>query len=99
MNPILNQWIVRKIMNIEKYISTKDVFERNQILKTAVLKLPENGKEFFLAAFKKERYLDMKLTAVRGYAEYASEDEVNVLMKKMFELVQVSVFQFICRTA
>lgn len=87
MNPILNQWIVRKIMNIEKYISTKDVFERNQILKTAVLKLPENGKEFFLAAFKKERYLDMKLTAVRGYAEYASEDEVNVLMKKMFELL------------
>ena len=30
----------------------------------------------------------MKLTAVRGYAEYASEEEVNTLMSKMLELLK-----------
>lgn len=75
------------MMDTDKYLQTKDVSERNDILKKAVLELPENGKEFFLAVFKKERYLDMKLTAIRGYAEYASEKEVNVLMAKMLELL------------
>ena len=74
-------------MNIEEYISIKDTLARYNILKRAVCNLPENGKEFFLTAFKKERYLDIKLTAVRGYSEYASEEEVNVLMKKMLELL------------
>ena len=74
-------------MNVEKYISTKEAAQRYKLLKEAVLNLSENGKEFFLAAFKKERYLDMKLTAVRGYAEYASEEEVNVLMAKLLELL------------
>ena len=74
-------------MNIEDYKSIKDILKRNVVLKEAVLNLPANGKEFFLAAFKKERYLDMKLTAVRGYAEYAYEEEVGVLMTKMLELL------------
>ena len=76
------------ILNIEQYKSTKDLLIRNNILTAAVLSPPENGEEFFLAAFKKERYLDMKLTAVRGYAEYASEEEVNTLMSKMLELLK-----------
>ena len=75
------------ILNIEQYKSTKDLLTGNNILKSAVLSPPENGKEFFLAAFKKDRYLDMKLTAVRGYAEYATEEEVNKLMSKMLELL------------
>lgn len=74
-------------MNIEDYKSIKDILKRNVVLKEAVLNLPANGKEFFLAAFKKERYLDMKLTAVRGYAEYASEEEVSLLMAKMLEML------------
>ena len=76
------------ILNIEQYKSTKDLLIRNNILTAAVLSPPENGKEFFLAAFKKERYLDMKLAAIRGYAEYASEEEVNTLMSKMLELLK-----------
>lgn len=76
------------ILNIEQYKSTKDLLTRNNILKSAILSPPENGKEFFLAAFKKDRYLDMKLTAVRGYAEYATEEEVNTLMSKMLELLK-----------
>jgi len=50
--------------------------------------MPIDAKDFFLRAFKKERYLDMKLSAVRGYAAYASEDEVTVLMEKMLELLK-----------
>ena len=76
-----------KLMNIEDYKSIKDILKRNATLKEAVSTPTEYGKEFFLAAFKKERYLDMKLTAVRGYAEYASEEEVGVLMTKMLELL------------
>ena len=75
------------MVNIEAYKSIKDILNRNAILKEAVSNPTEYGKDFFLAAFKKERYLDMKLTAVRGYAEYASEEEVNVLMSKMLELL------------
>lgn len=59
----------------------------NTLLKEAVLNFRENDKEFFPAAFKRERFLDMKLTALRGYAEYASEKDVNVLMTKMLELL------------
>lgn len=76
-----------KLMNIEDYTSIKDILKRNAVLKEAVSTPTEYSKEFFLAAFKKERYLDMKLTAVRGYAEYASEEEVGVLMVKMLELL------------
>lgn len=71
----------------EEYFSSKDLFVRNQILKKLALELPDDGKEFFLRAFKKERYIDMKMTAVRGYAAYATEKEVEVLMKKMLELL------------
>ena len=76
-----------RTMNIEDYKSIKDILKRNAVLKEAVSNPTEYGKEFFLAAFKKERYLDMKLTAVRGYAEYASEEDVGVLMTKMLELL------------
>ncbi|GIP19734.1 hypothetical protein J22TS3_00090 [Paenibacillus sp. J22TS3] len=44
-------------------------------------------KEFFLKAFKKERYLDMRLTAIRGYAKYATEKEVEKLMSKFTEIL------------
>ncbi len=70
------------------YFQKKDLFERNQILTYLLLHIPADGKDFFLKAFKRERYLDMRLSAVRGYAAYATEEEVNVLMKKMLELLK-----------
>ncbi len=72
----------------ELYFQTKDLFQRNQILKQILLSLPADAKCFFLAAFKKERYLDMKLSAVRGYAAYATEEEVSVLMNKLLDLLK-----------
>lgn len=73
---------------MELYFNLKDVPKRNEILKELVFSCPQNAKDFFLRAFKKERYLDMKLTAVRGYAFYAAEEEVNPLMAKMLELLK-----------
>lgn len=73
---------------MEIYFCIKDVSQRNEILKGLLCDMPVNGKTFFLKVFKKERYLDMKLSAVRGYAAYATENEVSVLMDKMLELLK-----------
>lgn len=71
----------------DKYFNSKDLKERYDILKYLIFHLPSNAKDFFYKAFKKERYLDMKLCAVRGYAVYAAEEEVEVLMNKLLELL------------
>ena len=73
---------------MELYFQTKDTFERNRILKHLLCDMPFDAKDFFLQAFKKERYLDMKLSAVRGYAAYATENEVCVLMNKLLQLLK-----------
>lgn len=71
------------------YLNSKDVFSRNQILQALVLTcLDRDLKGFFLAAFKKERHVDMRLTALRGYAHYASEQEVTVLTDKLAEIIK-----------
>ncbi|MEC2076336.1 hypothetical protein [Metabacillus fastidiosus] len=75
-------------IEIETYFNTKDIAKRNALLKQLVFDLPEDGKDFFLKAYKKERYLDMRLTAIRGYASFASEEEVAILMNKMLEILK-----------
>ncbi|MFJ5765009.1 hypothetical protein ACIP9C_06590 [Lysinibacillus sp. NPDC093210] len=77
-----------KSTKMETYLKTKDIAKRNTLLKQLVFDLPEDGKDFFLKVFKKERYLDMRLTAVRGYAAFASEEEVVHLMNKMLEILK-----------
>lgn len=73
---------------IDYYRNIKDIFSRNQILQAFVLQCQKYDlKEFFLSAFKKERYLDMRLTAIRGYAIYASEKEIAPLMKKFIDIL------------
>ena len=73
---------------METYFNTKDIAKRNALLRQLVFDLPENGKDFFLKVYKKERYLDMRLTAIRGYAAFASEEEVAILMNKMLEILK-----------
>lgn len=73
---------------MELYFQEKDIYQRNRILTCLLCDMPDDAKEFFLKAFKKERYLDLKLCAVRGYAAYATESEVAVLMKKLLELLK-----------
>ena len=73
---------------MKSYFQEKEVTKRNEILKQLLLDIPIDAKDFFLQAFKKERYLDMKLSAVRGYAVYATEEEVSTLMNKLLELLK-----------
>ena len=73
---------------MEIYFQEKEVSKRSEILRKLLLDMPVNAKDFFLKVFKKERYLDMKLSAVRGYAVYATEEEVSTLMSKLLELLK-----------
>ena len=73
---------------MESFFQEKEISKRNEILRQLLLDMPIDGKDFFLKAFKKERYLDIKLRTVRGYAAYATEDEVSVLMDKLLELMK-----------
>lgn len=50
---------------MESYLYEKDVSKRSEILTQLLLDLPVNAKDFFLNVFQKERYLDMKLRAVK----------------------------------
>ena len=70
------------------FFQEKDVAKRNEILKQLLCDLPVDAKELLLKVFNKERCLDMKLSAVRGYAAYATENEVSVLMNKLSELLK-----------
>lgn len=73
---------------IHYYKTVKDIFSRNQILQAFVLQCQKHDlKEFFLSAFKKERYLEMRLTAIRGYANYVSEKEISPIMKKFVDIL------------
>lgn len=73
---------------MNEYFQIKDAAQRYEIIKLLLCDLPSDAKEFFGKAFKKERYLDMKLAAVRGYAAYAAEEEVAPLMGKLMELLK-----------
>ena len=51
---------------MQAYFDAKDAAKRNALLKELALACPPDGKDFFYRAFKRERYLDMKLTAVKS---------------------------------
>lgn len=72
---------------IEQYFSEKDVVKRHNLLKTIMFKCEYASKEFFEKAFKKERKIEEKLTALRGYAFYASEQEVKIYANKLLKSV------------
>ena len=58
--------------------------DRSLVLEAMVLQcLKYDLKEFFITAFKKERHLSTRLTAIRGYATYATELEITPLMNKL----------------
>ena len=61
---------------------------RSVILIALVLQcLQYELKDFFLTVFKKERHLDTRLTAIRGYAAYATEAEVIPIMDKFTQIL------------
>ena len=44
-------------------------------------------KDVFEHAYKKERYLDMKLHALRGISQFISEKEIKKLIVKFLQLI------------
>ncbi|WP_340003653.1 hypothetical protein MHH52_16570 [Paenibacillus sp. FSL K6-0276] len=71
----------------ELYSLAKKLYIRNTIMMSLVFCEDIDLKDFFFKAFKKERYLDMRLTAIRGYANHATEKEVEKLMSKFIEIL------------
>ncbi len=67
---------------IRIYKKTKHIELRNRILKLLYdIDFPELN-DFFNLAYKKERYLDMKLYALRGISLFATEKEIEKILKK-----------------
>lgn len=67
---------------IRIYQTTKLPEMRNKSLKLLYDKEYESLKEFFMEAYKKERYLDMKILALRGLAQFISEEEIKSILQK-----------------
>jgi hypothetical protein len=70
----------------EIYFKLIDTALRNKILGS--LMHNEFGlKQFFLDAYKIERYLDMRLKAIRGLANYATEAEMEQIVEHFLKLL------------
>ena len=72
---------------IEQYFEQKDVVKRHQLLKEIMFNCEYASKEFFEKAFKKERKLEEKLIALRGFAYFATESEVEIYSDKILKSV------------
>lgn len=67
---------------IKIYSSSKQLNIRNKILRLLYdFEFPAL-KGFFVEAFKKERYLDMKIYALRGLSNFMEEQEISKLLIK-----------------
>lgn len=64
------------------YNSTKQLDIRNKILKLLYDFDFAELRDFFMNAYKKERYLDMKVHALRGLSNFISENDIAKLLIK-----------------
>ncbi|OMQ13561.1 hypothetical protein [[Flexibacter] sp. ATCC 35103] len=64
------------------YSATKQLDIRNKILRLLYDFDFPYLKDFFDTAYKKERYLDMKIYALRGLSQFVSEKEIEKLLIK-----------------
>jgi len=64
------------------YTNTKQLDSRNKILKLLYDLDYEPLHAFFEMAYKKERYLDMKIYALRGLSQFAQEKELDKILQK-----------------
>jgi hypothetical protein len=85
-NDIVENNEIEAIINI--YSKAKDLYIRNTCLKLLYNKENDILKGFFETAYKKERYLDMKINALRGLAHYITENEIKKLLIKFNETLK-----------
>ena len=81
----LNKKVINKsniVHLIRIYKKTKHIELRNRIIKLLYeFDFPELN-DFFNLVYKKERYLDMKLYALRGISQFATEKEIEKILLK-----------------
>lgn len=70
------------------YFKLKDMALRNQILGRLMHRGELGLQSFFTEAYKKERYLDMKLKAIRGLAYDATEAEMEPVVEHFLKLLE-----------
>lgn len=80
------------------YHEYNDQYCRNQILIAFIFQSDESLKGFFRKAFYTEKQLSYKLIAIRGYAQYVTEDEIIPLMehfvKKFDDMGELSPYDY-----
>ncbi|WP_252508927.1 hypothetical protein [Paenibacillus peoriae] len=69
------------------YFKMKNIALRNKILYGLIRCRNLELKDFFEKAYKKERYLDMRLLAIHGLAHYASEEEIEKVMDHFLKIL------------
>lgn len=69
------------------YFKLKNIALRNKILYGLIHCKELELAPFFRNAYKKERYLDMRLLAIRGLAHYASEEEINKVVDHFLKIL------------
>ncbi|KJD39616.1 hypothetical protein QD46_13420 [Paenibacillus polymyxa] len=72
---------------VQLYFKMKDIALRNKILYGLIRCSNLELKDFFEKAYKKERYLDMRLLAIHGLAQYASEEEIEKVMQHFLKIL------------
>ncbi len=70
------------------YFQLKDIALRNKILQSLMRSEPFERKDFFQKAYKKERYLDMRLMAIRGLAQFSSKEEIDKVMEHFLQILK-----------
>ena len=65
------------------YDSSKDMYVRNLCIKLLYRKTFASLETFFERAFKRERYLDMKIHCIRGLSQFWTEAKLKPLLKKI----------------
>ncbi len=79
----VDEQMARKI--VAAYASARDIYVRNLCLRVLYDKPLRFLEEFFDQAFRKERYLDMRLMALRGLAQFRGEQALVGPLAKINE--------------
>ena len=72
---------------VQLYFKMKNIALRYKILYGLIRCRHLELKDFFEKAYKKERYLDMRLLAIHGLARYASEEEIEKVMQHFLKIL------------
>ena len=82
--------VTQSIIDEVNAVFVTGIYNRSKLpeIKSKALRLLYNKpfpflKDFFDSAFKKERYLHMKLLAMRGLSQFLPEKEIEQLMNKL----------------